>query len=598
MGTQRPRPQPAVSVPARATGTVTGAAAGVPGTTPAPWLLAPFLETLDECLQALSADELRQAVLDHAQGLPAAQRAAFLEVFAADGGTAADDDPDLLADVDAFVAGDAAVAARADDAAGAAPVATRAAVWEHLLARAGRRLLAGDAATAAHAYRGLLDALADPGTGVPPEALDADALVEARHRYLRAVWESEPAPARVGALVEAVEVAGGSGERDLTIAAVEAARRAPLPELDVTLGDLVARLRDVEGSTPAVAPQIRRLLAEAIERRDGIDGLAELARTQRAGQADAYCDWIDGLVRVGRTDDAEDAAREGLDALAPDNRARARIAERLAALAAVRDDRTGVFDGCRAAWRADPTMPRLLALVATARALERSDAVLAAEADDAGDGRLARREGLAATVLLLAHRVDDAVTVLRGAPPGSWASAYGRPGAVVVPFLLVGASRAAREPGFDDTLLAALVDGADAVARVDGGGGDLREFRMLLAKVGDGGEPPALPGEDLRLSQLLLAAVAEHPADEQERAGWLDAGRATVLARVEDVVGGRHRSAYEQTARLAVACAEAIALTGGGQAGAAFVDEVHDGHAHDSAFGRALRTAAGTSPLL
>jgi hypothetical protein len=43
--------------------------------------------------------------------------------------------------------------------------------------------------------------------------------------------------------------------------------------------------------------QARRLLAEATERRGGVDGLAELARTPGDQQADAYRDWIDAPER-------------------------------------------------------------------------------------------------------------------------------------------------------------------------------------------------------------------------------------------------------------------------------------------------------------
>lgn len=66
--------------------------------------LAPFLDALELHLEALSADELRRVLLDHAEGLSAAERADFLAVFTRDHDGPERVDAELVDDVEAFIA--------------------------------------------------------------------------------------------------------------------------------------------------------------------------------------------------------------------------------------------------------------------------------------------------------------------------------------------------------------------------------------------------------------------------------------------------------------------------------------------------------------
>src|SRR6266700_3007118 len=80
---------------------------------PASPALGPFLADLESRLLALSADELRAALVAHAERLPSDQRASFLSIFwpapasepmpAASGWSEAKPDDPLLASVDDFV---------------------------------------------------------------------------------------------------------------------------------------------------------------------------------------------------------------------------------------------------------------------------------------------------------------------------------------------------------------------------------------------------------------------------------------------------------------------------------------------------------------
>nr|MBA2695706.1 hypothetical protein [Actinomycetota bacterium] len=69
---------------------------------------------------------------------------------------------------------------------------------------------------------------------------------------------------------------------------------------------------------------------------------------------------------------------------------------------------------------------------------------------------------------------------------------------------------------------------------------DLDAFHTALPA----GSFPTSPGDDLLLSSLLLDVLARLPAGSEQRRQWLDDGRAHVEARVDAVVGGKHRSSY------------------------------------------------------
>jgi hypothetical protein len=584
--------------------------------------LGPFLEALEQRLDALSAEQLRAILVGHATRLSADERAGFLAVFdqppqtddGLPGGSDGAGDVTLVADVDGFVA-DIAAGVYVDgwgyDPGYRDHRAFGDETWtfefDHLLDRAGLALLAGDATTAREAYRRLFAAIEGeydeggfPGAGTPPELASTD-MGEAKHRYLRAVWESEPTATRAAALLAAMEDTAYLGDTP-TLAALEATRREPLADLDRVLPVLIAHL----GAVPAgcgFGTQARRLLAEATERHGGIDALAGLAHTPGDQQLAAYRDWIDALVRARRLDDTRQAATEALDQLDLDGPVAAAIAERQALLTADGGDDTGLLAARQTAWRADPTLDRLVTLVDVATALDQLDPVLSEEADHAGSEPLSRRRDLAAGLLLLAGRVDDAIRLVEATDDGGWDSGH-HPVPVVVPFLLTSASDAARHEEWGDSLLLELLDRANNTGwrydrlRPDDG------LEALRATLTDDGPPAAIgrfraiPPDDLLLSTLLTDSLERHPPPASARQRWLSTGRRLVDVRVDEVVGGQHRAAYAQVAHLAAACAEAIALATGPDEAGAYLDDLHARYPRHNLFRRELRTVAEQSPLL
>lgn len=589
--------------------------------------LGPFLDTLEQRLDALSADQLREILLAHATGLHAGDRAGFLALFTRPSSTAqppstthptggSEDavDRQLLDDIEEFVIDiEAGVYV---DGWGYDPDyhehrAFGDETWtftlDDLLKRSGTALLLGEEATARAAFRRLFDVMLDeheeggfPGAGTPDQLISTD-IDEAKHRYLRAVWDSEPPKTRAAALLEAVQATTYLGAAP-TLAAVEATRREPLADLDRVLPDLMAQLAAVPASY-GFGTHARRLLTEATERSAGVDGLAVLARTRGEHQAEAYGDWIDGLVRVGRLDDARQAAREALDQLDLDGRVVARIAERRALLAAADRDDAAVLEAHRIAWRAEPTLDRLLAVVDIAAALDMLDPVLCEESDRTQHEPDPRRRDLTASLLLLAGRVDDAVALIDAAQPCGWD--YGlQPAGVVIAFLLTGASDAVHHEAWEGSLLHVLLERADSIGwhgdaiGVDDGLGVLQaaleEANLPTALDGE----RAMPAEDLELSVQLLASLERHPPSPLARLEWVAAARRLVDARIDDVVGGQHRSAYGRVAQLGATCAEALTLTSGAQEAAGYLDGLHARYPRHSLFRRELRNAIEASQLL
>ncbi|MGH8938782.1 MAG: hypothetical protein ACRDV2_05465, partial [Actinomycetes bacterium] len=257
--------------------------------------LGPFLESLERRLDELPAEQLRRVLLEHGTRLPVGERAVFLQVFNNTTGTR-HDDPDLLDDVESFVAditkGTYAEGYGFDSDYGEYRTfgdETWTVEMDNLLDRAGAAFLAGDATLARGAYRMLLEALGHddaesgfPGAGTPEELIHGD-IDEAKARYLRSVWESEPLATRATALIEAADSLGYLGD-DPSLAALDATRREPLPDLDPILPDLIAALREIPPDGLRFGAQARRLLSEATERHCGVDGSpTSPARQDRTG---------------------------------------------------------------------------------------------------------------------------------------------------------------------------------------------------------------------------------------------------------------------------------------------------------------------------
>jgi len=191
---------------------------------------------------------------------------------------------------------------------------------------------------------------------------------------------------------------------------------------------------------------------------------------------------------------------------------------------------------------------------------------------------------VAAAVLVLAGRIDDASALFRQSDPLGW-SRSDHPGPAVVPVLLIAATAPEADYLPAATALLAAVDG--------------RDWRALARSVGpEDDSGPAEAGTLVELSALLAARAATASSTADQRARWLrDAGAATDT-RVAAIVSAKHRGAYDRAAQLATAYAEAVAAIDGTSAATAILTGLRDRYPRHVAFRSALEGAARRSPRL
>ena len=212
-------------------------------------------------------------------------------------------------------------------------------------------------------------------------------------------------------------------------------------------------------------------------------------------------------------------------------------------------------------------------------------------------GAQVTNDRLACELLLLAGRTERAVELLSAAPALGW-HAHDHPGPVVVPFLLAAATGMVGPPEPEESLLAQAFDQIDNYGWVNA------DDYVASALDNDAGRSligPRYRGIDpdqLLPSCLLAGRLERDRSSVPERAGWLSAARSTVEQRVAAVVGAKHRGAYERVAAIAVACAEALALTEHTDAGIACLDGLRAGYPRHYAFRSELDKAQRESPFL
>lgn len=581
--------------------------AGTPG-------LGEFLTELEERLRALTADDLRALLLRYAERLPASERREFAGIFTGARRTvtsqspsgprdADQDDPTLPSDIDAFaerVSGGAYFQDWGWDHDAEQERAWGDESWtgemDDLFARAADLFLAGDMAAAGDAYGRLLDAFeldGEVGTFCGPAAavdmVSAD-VGEAAARCLRALYETTPAADRAAAVYDRYASLHHLA-RSLSLHAIDGTRREELPDLDLFLPDWIDVLAERPDPVRFWDYERQRLLTEAAMWRYGADGIAELARRPGPHQSATYLDWIDALTGIDRLTDAADAAREGL-ALAdvPAERA-AGIADRLAVITLRQGDPAASLDASLQAWRAAPTRRRLLTMTTAADAAGELAGTLAAAASDLTNvpGRLA------AELLLLAGRADEAAGLLAESEPLGW-SRPGHPGAIVLPYLLVAAARQP-VPAMTTHLgrQFAAIDTAGLRDEILYPGGpwnnDPEGSGLAGGKNGGTAAPP------VSLSALLAQRLpANVTPDQRER--WLATARATVQQRVDAVVTAKHRGAYARVAELAAAYAETLAMCQDPAASEAFITAIRARYPRHVAFRSELDAATRSSSLL
>lgn len=601
--------------------------------------VAEFLEALERRLGDMEPRQLRAALMRHAERLPPAERRAFLAIFET---TRQRTTPErgkqtgrvaraetLLQDIDTLVGAFAQRGAglteedewedaqdgedwiQDDFDRPALPVGP----LDALFKRTDEVFRGGDLSLAREAYRRLLRAVASAQGGSVDEddaegpELQTD-LSEARARYYRALYETTSLKERPAALLKAMEELQFVGTEPVGLPEMIGARRAPLPDRGAFLEAWIALLGTAKADPYGFGPEIRRLLFQAVALHRGTDGLAELARRDGRRFPEAYRKWILALAEDRRLAEAILAAREALGALPPAGRVRAWVAEFLAGDAEKRRDTPALLDAQREAFRAAPDLARLSALCEAAGPFEELEQIARAEAsrlqplvkdqrkrwplDEEGAGPAEGRR-LLAILHLLSGNLDQAISLAEKAPAIGW-SGPDHPAPVVLPYLLVAATAGIELAA--GTALADLWQEIDANSLPFSGW----EFH-LEASAFEAEEEAGLLADRSRLRPVLITPflrrqIEHHPLDPDRRESCLKAARRLARKRVETILKGKHRGAYERAARLVVAITEAYILAGDPAHGQEILRDTRDKYSRFSAFTGELDRIARRSPLL
>ncbi|MGH3610203.1 MAG: hypothetical protein ACRDRD_19265, partial [Pseudonocardiaceae bacterium] len=340
-----------------------------------------------------------------------------------------------------------------------------------------------------------------------------------------------------------------------------------------------------------------RLLLEVIEQLEGVPGLAELARSggRRAGKN--FLAWFDAACRQGDDAMALAAGEEGLRSLQR-SAERAALAERMAVTA---HDAARLQDAVAArveAWDSLPSLDRLLKVVDAARRADVEEATIAKLAQ--GRRRAEIPAPLRVVLLVLGGRLETAVKENRqGLAPTAEvlprAAEASLAAEVLIPILLTAGVDATRRDGFAGSVIAGLLVATEALV-------DRGRFRSsLMYGLAESHESTKFPrdeGHGPALGDLLVKVLEGTAIPATKRRQFVDVGTTLAADAVDRIVGNKDRRRYSQAAALAVAYAEAIAITEGRGAGDAAAEAAQSRYPRHTAYRSELMSTRTRSPFL
>lgn len=360
------------------------------------------------------------------------------------------------------------------------------------------------------------------------EVLGAD-IAECAKQHVVSAYMLAPVADRAEAVRAAIDEVQGGGHfweplRELERVAVE-----PLPGLAAFL----PRWRDLIASKPVGKrssdwdTEEDRWLREVVQRLEGAEGLARVARTTK--RADDLRAWCKSLVDAGDWQAALKAFGEAAELVTDKDYTRGEFLDG-AALAAQSLERKDLPAYLERAWRGSPSMSRLrrwLGSASTKAALGKR----VGEALEACPKEATRQRAL---LHVLSHDFAIAAKLLASAPGLGWSSGE-HPGHLLFPLFaqLLGASRTP-----------ARRDLGPIVHR----GGDLDELEAMTT---DPEEPRlATPAVDALLGLADISGIS----DATSRRAVLAAMKKAAESRVAGVTEQKRRRHYSHAAELVVTC--------------------------------------------
>jgi tetratricopeptide (TPR) repeat protein len=572
--------------------------------------LKSFWEAVEQRLATYSTDELRAILRAMAQGTPPTERQAFLARLKPMPETAAAvqqalRQEDLLADIADLTQELKAEMEQAeyweerhgwdryyDDEDSLGPYEDLVEPLIALFDRTDAVFDYGNYALAHAAYQKLFVVLGledDYGRGVGAGDLQSVDIGEARARYLRAVYETEPPVHRPQALFEQMRQMQSriARPRPMLEDIIEISPK-PLPDQSQFLSDWIAFLREQSGS------DADGWLREAVRLSQGTQGLEELARAEGKKRPRAYLDWFAALEQDGRHRQVLAAAQEALQTLPNKLPIRAAIADHLCTAAAKLNATDTLCAGRWEAFVAKPTLVRLLDLWDTAptgedrtrlmqKAVQHVKDYLAHPSGRQEIGTWWSEDGLEqpawinksvlAHAYLLAEDWDPARQMAAREKVLGWSSSD-NPQGLVVSFFLVLLSD--ERPGTLPLNLTQLWQwGLQNSISFGYWGGLSKEEDRTLRRL-----------EHVYADRLSTTSLS-HGKQEQVLSWCLDVAQQ----RVNAIVSNQHRGSYGKAAVLIAACAEVLRLRGKGKEAGTLLDDVRSRFPRHRAFQAELKAA-------
>jgi len=402
-------------------------------------------------------------------------------------------------------------------------------VTEHLR-RATKAFLAGDHASARAVFEAILPPIASADIDLGQDELVEEVLViDARAcvaHYVASVYTTTPLRNRADAILRALEQVEGVGTLLSPIKDMEDVSAGVLPDLRAFLPRWVKRLQRFRPSKDEWETEHERWLREAVFRLDGANGLERIARKTRRSQAclawcEAVADQGDWTAALKACDVAARLVRE--------SHWRGELLDR-GALAAQELGRSDLSKRLEAAWRAAPTMTRLLRWLAVDGDEHERVRTKAAKALARCPKTAARQIGL---LHVLVGDVTGAAAVLAKSAGLGWSNSD-HPGHTMFPLLAMLMSNGR----IGDTLLTEL----DATGR-----DPLESFAMTE----DEHQPKLATPSMVTLIQGARPGVVLTDAD---RDAAIDAMRIAAEKRVDGILGNSRRQHYGHAALLVASC--------------------------------------------
>lgn len=436
--------------------------------------------------------------------------------------------------------------------------------------------------------------------GHSPSLEEVDCAIAREHvaRYLRAVYLTTAPEHRVAALLESTRGVGLSESVSaLTVPycplrEIAGVASTPLPDWEAFLDQLVSELQ-----TPQTSLELT-WLREALASRQGIEGIAIMARRAGADIPRLWLDWVGGAIRQGDLSQAAAAWRAAQQHFARG----AEIWHEFAACFQEDSRWLGLPEAAAIASEALLAKPRpqwLLALhdaipegTTRYRRLREAAAWLTAAAQKGGvpDGCDSATPGAGA----LRGSVDRWLVLPATFEP--WGPM------AVLALCLTGELQRAREllPSRADSLgwslgnspswaLFACLPTLLAARPVQAIGPASQDmWRQLVA-----GRPGVSSTMADRLNQAILLAVQQSPLSPEEGKAWLLWCGETATERCHSIVSGQHRKAYPRAATCVALCRETAEAMGRTAIGDSLLRQVRQRYPRHTAFQRALDEALG-----